>query len=68
MKYVTALKDYNHRQTGEKVITKGMAYLVFKEKQHHYWIFNDNDKYMWENKNLFRNGLWEVGNQNERAN
>ena len=33
MKYVTALKDYNHRQTGEKVITEGMAYLVFKEKQ-----------------------------------
>lgn len=46
MKYVTALKDYNHRQTGEQVITKGTAYLVFKEKQHHYWISNDNNKYM----------------------
>ena len=68
MKYVTALKDYNHRQTHEKVITEGTAYLVFREKQHHYWICNDNDKYMWVNKNLFRNGLWEVGNQNERAN
>ena len=58
MKYVTATRDYNHKQTGEKVITKGMAYLVFKEKQHHYWIFNDNDKYMWVNKNIFRNGIW----------
>ena len=57
MKYVTALKDYNHRQTGEKVITKGMAYLVFKEKQHHYWICNDKNNYMWVNKNIFRNGL-----------
>ena len=58
MKYVTALKDYNHRQTHEKVITEGTAYLVFKEKQHHYWISNDNDKYMWVNKNLFREGMW----------
>ena len=58
MKYVTALKDYNHRQTGEKVVTKGIAYLVFKEKQHHYWISNDKDNYMWVNKNLFRNGVW----------
>ena len=58
MKYVTAIKDYNHRQTGEKVITEGMAYSVFKEKQHHYWISNDNDKYMWVNKNIFRNGIW----------
>ena len=57
MKYVTAIKDYNHRQTGEKVITEGMAYLVFKEKQHHYWISNDNNKYMWVNKNLFREGI-----------
>ena len=43
MKYVTALKDYNHRQTGEKVVTKGVSYLVFKEKQHHYWICNDKN-------------------------
>ena len=61
MKYATALKDYNHRQTGEQVVTKGVSYLVFKEKQNHYWISNDNDKYMWVNKNLFRNGLFEVG-------
>ena len=58
MKYVTALKDYNHSQTGEKVITEGVAYLVFKERQNHYWISNDNDKYMWANKNLFRIGIW----------
>ena len=57
MKYVTALKDYNHRQTGEQVVTKGIAYLVFKEKENHYWISNDNDKYMWANKNLFREGI-----------
>ena len=54
MKYVTVFKDYNHRKTGDKVITKGKVYLVFKEKQHHYWIYNDNNKYMWVNKNLFR--------------
>ena len=58
MKYVTALKDYIHRQTHEKVITEGTVYLVFKEKQQHYWISNDNDKYMWVNKNLFRDGIW----------
>ena len=57
MKYVTALKDYNHRQSGEQVVTKGIAYLVFKEKENHYWISNDNDKYMWANKNLFREGI-----------
>ena len=58
MQYVTAIRDYNHRQTGEKVITEGVAYLVFKEKENHYWISNDNDKYMWANKNLFRIGIW----------
>ena len=58
MKYVTALNDYNHKQTHEKVITTGTAYLVFKEKENHYWISNDNDNYMWANKNLFRNGVW----------
>lgn len=57
MKYVTALKDYNHKQTGVKVITKDIAYLVFKEKQNHYWILNDNDKYMWIEKHPFRNGF-----------
>lgn len=57
MKYVTAIKDYNHRQTGEQVISKGVAYLVCKENQHHYWIYNDNDKYMPINKNLFREGI-----------
>lgn len=57
MKYVTALKDYNHKQTGDKVITKDIAYLVFKEKKTHYWICNDNDKYMWIEKHLFRNGF-----------
>ena len=61
MKYATALKDYKHRLTGEQVVTKGVSYLVFKEKQNHYWISNDNDKYMWVNKNLFRNDLWKVG-------
>ena len=61
MKYVTALNDYNHKQTHEKVITTGTAYLVFKEKENHYWICNDNDKYMWVYKNLFIKGLWEVG-------
>ena len=61
MKYATALKDYNHRLTGKQVVTKGVSYLVFKEKQNHYWISNDNDKYMWVNKNLFRNELWKVG-------
>ena len=65
MKYVTALKNYNHRQTGEQVITRGVAYLVFKEKPHHYWICNDNDKYMWVNKNLFMPGLWSGGDENE---
>ena len=57
MKYATALKDYNHRQTGEQVLTKGVSYLVFKEKQCHYWISNDNDKYMWISKHLFREGI-----------
>ena len=57
MKYVTCIKDYNHRITGEQVITKGVAYLVCKENQHHYWISNDNNKYMWVNKNLFREGI-----------
>ena len=61
MKYVTALKDYNHRQTGEQVLTKGVSYLVFKEKLQHYWICNDNDKYMWVSKHLFRKELWKVG-------
>ena len=54
MKYVTASKDYIHSQTHQKVITQGTAYLVFKEKQNHYWISNDNDKYMWVHKSLFR--------------
>ena len=54
MQYATALTDYKHRLTGEKVVTKGVSYLVFKEKENHYWISNDNDKYMWVNKNLFR--------------
>ena len=57
MKYVTATRDYNHRQTGEKVITEGVAYLVFKEKKQHYWICNDNDKYMWVYKNIFSEGI-----------
>ena len=61
MKYATALKDYKHRLTGNQVVTKGVSYLVFKEKENHYWISNDNDKYMWVNKNLFRNDLWKVG-------
>ena len=63
MKYATALKDYNHILTGEQVLTKGVSYLVFKEKQQHYWICNDNGKYMWVYKNLFRNELFEVGEQ-----
>ena len=58
MKYVTAMIDYKHKQTGEQVITQGTAYLVFKEKQSHYWISNDNDKYMWVNKNFFRERNW----------
>lgn len=57
MKYVTALKDYNHKQTGDKVITKGSFYLAHKENQNQYWILNDNDKYMWIEKHLFRNGF-----------
>ena len=57
MKYVTALKDYNHKQTGIKVITKDISYLVFKEKQNQYWILNNNDKCMWIDKHLFRNGF-----------
>ena len=61
MKYATALKDYKHRLTGKQVVTKGVSYLVFKQKENHYWICNDNDKYMWINKNLFRNELWKVG-------
>ena len=61
MKYATALIDKNHRQTGQQVVTNGVSYLVFKEKQNHYWISNDNDRYMWVNKNLFRNELWQVG-------
>lgn len=60
MKYVTALKGYRHKQTGDKVITKDIAYLVIKEKQNHYWICNDNGKYMWVDKNLFVVGMRDL--------
>lgn len=60
MKYVTALKDYNHKQTGDKVITKGSFYLVHKENQNQYWILNDNNKQMWVDKNLFVAGMRDL--------
>ena len=60
MKYVTALKDYNHKQTGDKVITKGSFYLVHKENQNQYWILNDNNKQMWADKNLFKLGMRDL--------
>lgn len=44
MKYVTALKDYNHKQTGVKVITKGMFYMVSKENKNEYFIIDNNGK------------------------
>lgn len=59
MKYVTALKDYKHKQTKQQVLTEGRAYLVFKENKNHYWISNDNDKYMWVDKHLFRS-WWDL--------
>ena len=60
MKYVTSLKDYIHKQTGVKVITKGSFYLVHKENQNQYWILNDNDKQMWVDKNLFKLGMCDL--------
>lgn len=60
MKYVSALKDYRHKQTGEQVITKGSFYLTYKENQNQYWILNDNGKYMWADKNLFKLGMCDL--------
>lgn len=57
MKYVTALKDYNHKITGAKVITKGTFYLVHRETKDAYYILNDNDKKMPLQKELFLEGM-----------
>ena len=35
MKDVTALKDYNHKITGARVITKGTFYLVYRDTKKH---------------------------------
>lgn len=60
MKYVTALKDYNHKQTGVKVITKGMVYMVYKENKNEYFIIDNNGKKLWADKNLFKLGMCDL--------
>lgn len=60
MKYVTALKDYNHKITGQKVLTRGTFYLVYKETKTEYYILNDNDKKMYADKNLFKIGIHDL--------
>lgn len=60
MKYVTALKDYNHKITGDKVITKGTFYLVYRETKDTYYILNDNDKKMPLEKELFLEGMHDL--------
>lgn len=60
MKYVTALKDYNHKQTRVKVITKGMIYMVYKENKNEYFIIDNNGKKLWADKNLFKLGMCDL--------
>lgn len=60
MKYVTALKDYNHKQTRVKVITKGMIYMVYKENKNEYFIIDNNGKKLWVDKNLFKPGMCDL--------
>ena len=60
MKYVTALKDYNHKQTRVKVITKGMIYIVYKENKNEYFIIDNNGKKLWVDKNLFVVGMCDL--------
>lgn len=60
MKYVTALKDYNHKQTRVKVITKGMIYIVYKENKNEYFIIDSNGKKLWADKNLFKLGMCDL--------
>ena len=60
MKYVTAKRDYNHKITGDKVITKGMFYLVYKETKTEYQVLNDNDKKMLVNKDMFLLGMHDL--------
>lgn len=60
MKYVTALKDYNHKQTRVKVITKGMIYIVYKENKNEYFIIDNNGKKLWADKNLFKLGMCDL--------
>lgn len=60
MKYVTALKDYNHKQTRVKVITKGMIYIVYKENKNEYFIIDNNGKKLWADKNLFKPGMCDL--------
>ena len=60
MKYVTALKDYNHKQTGVKVITKGMFYMICKENKNEYFIVDNNGKKLWVDKNLFVAGMRDL--------
>lgn len=60
MKYVTALKDYNHKQTRVKVITKGMIYIVYKENKNEYFIIDNNGKKLWADKNSFKLGMCDL--------
>lgn len=60
MKYITALKDYNHKRTGDKVITKGMVYMVYKENKNEYFIIDNNGKKLWADKNLFKVGMCDL--------
>lgn len=60
MKYVTAKRDYNHKITGDKVITKGTFYIVYKETKKEYQVLNDNDKKMLVNKDMFLLGMHDL--------
>lgn len=60
MKYVTAKRDYNHKITGDKVITKGTFYIVYKETKTEYQVLNDNDKKMLVNKDMFLLGMHDL--------
>ena len=62
MKFVTAIKDYNHKMTDMKVISKGTWYVVCKESKDKYYIYNDYSRKMWVDKDLFINGIQNKNN------
>lgn len=55
MKFVTSIKDYQKEEL--KLFTRGTWYVVLKEKQDKYFLYNNYGHKMWIDRDLFVNGI-----------